>query len=277
MMINGGSSCVKGTKPENGEDRGETGQVRNIKLTLEYDGTQFWGFQRQREGRTVQGVLEKALSVITNRSVTLHGAGRTDAGVHASGQVANFHTRSLLEPDRMMKGLNSLLPGDIAIRRIEIVPDDFHARFSAISRRYEYTIDPGPVRSVFNRCRALHIPWPIDLEAVRGACRLLPGEKDFSSFRGSNDLSEHSIRLMTHAGVEVRSEVIVFFFEASSFLQHMIRIIVGTLLPVGRGRMSVEAFGEIIAARDRRVAGPTAPPHGLCLTDVRYPETCSRD
>jgi tRNA pseudouridine38-40 synthase len=251
--------------------------VRNIKLTFEYDGTHFWGYQRQREGRTVQGVMEQVLSVITDRHVTLHGAGRTDAGVHASAQVANFHTESLLAHDRMMKGLNSLLPRDIAIKRVESVSDDFHARFSAVSRRYEYTIDPRSVRSVFNRCHALHIPFPLDLKAIREACRLLPGEKDFSSFRGSNDLSEHSIRLMTNAGIEVRGEVIVLFFEASSFLQHMIRIIVGTLLPVGRGRMSVEAFGEILAARDRRVAGPTAPPHGLCLTDVRYPETCLRD
>lgn len=245
-------------------------KVRNIKLTFEYDGTDFFGYQRQREGRTVQGELEKALSVITDRAVTVYSAGRTDTGVHALGQVANFHTESGLAIDRMMKGLNSILPGDIAIKRIEIVPDDFHARFSARSRRYEYFIDPRPLRSVFNRRFALHVPYSIDSEAIRKACRYLPGEKDFSSFRCSHDASDHSVRRIIEAGIDVRGEVLALFFEGSSFLQHMVRIIVGTLLSVGRGRMTAEMFSEVIDAKDRRVAGPTAPPHGLYLTRVRY-------
>ncbi|MGB4097966.1 MAG: tRNA pseudouridine(38-40) synthase TruA [bacterium] len=247
--------------------------MRNIKLTFEYDGTDFFGYQRQREGRTVQGELEKALSVITDRPVTVHSAGRTDTGVHALGQVANFHTESVLSIERMLKGLNSILPGDIAVKRIEDVPDDFHARFSALSRRYEYLIDPRSLRSVFNRRFALHVPYSLDCEAIREACRYLPGEKDFSSFRCSHDASEHSVRLMIDAGVDMRGEVLALFFEGSSFLQHMIRIIVGTLLSVGRGRMTAEAFGDVISAQDRRAAGPTAPPHGLYLTHVRYPES----
>ncbi len=246
--------------------------MRNLKLTFAYDGTRFWGYQRQREGRTVQAELEGVLAKITDEPVTIAGAGRTDTGVHATGQVANFHTGSSILPERLMKGINSLLPDDIVIRSIEEVSADFHARFSALSRRYEYIIHDHPERQAFKRLYALHIPFPLDREALNAACAHLIGERDFSSFRASSDASEHSVRNIINAGAEVRGEVFVLFFEANAFLQHMIRIIVGTLLAVGRNRLSVEDFRDIVLAKDRTKAGPTAPPHGLYLTNVRYPE-----
>ncbi len=246
--------------------------MRNIKLVIEYDGTDFWGYQRQREGRTVQGDLERVLSLITNQPVTVYAAGRTDTGVHAAGQVVNFRTASTLAGDRMMKGVNSLLSKDIAVKKLDDVPSDFHARFSAISRRYEYTIDMSATRSVFNRLYALHVPYELNTDAMCAACEHLIGETDFSSFRSSNDMSDHSIRRMIEADGSIHGEVLTLYFEASSFLQHMIRIIVGTLMMVGRGTISKDEFGRIVMAKDRSAAGPTAAPHGLCLTNVRYME-----
>ncbi|MBN1880058.1 tRNA pseudouridine(38-40) synthase TruA [bacterium] len=246
--------------------------MRNLKLTFEYDGTHFWGYQRQREGRTVQAELELVLSQITDQAVTLAAAGRTDTGVHASGQVANFHTESSIPVDKLTRGSNSLLPADIVVHSIEDVAPDFHSRFSALSRRYEYTILDRPLRRAFMRLYGLHIPYGLDRSTMITACRHLIGEKDFSSFRAAGDASEHSIRNMINSGGEARGEVFVLFFEANAFLQHMIRIIVGTLLAVGRGRMSAGEFGEVVAAADRSRAGSTAPPHGLCLTNVRYPD-----
>jgi tRNA pseudouridine38-40 synthase len=244
--------------------------VRNIRLNFEYDGTNFWGYQRQREGRTVQGELERVVSQITDRRVVLYAAGRTDTGVHASGQVANFKTDSSLSSDKMLRGINSLLSNDVAVRVVEDVPPEFHARFSALSRRYEYTIDTAKFHSVFNRLYALHVPFDLNHGAMCRACGYLLGEKDFSSFRGSNDMSGHSVRKMMAAGGEKKGEILTLYFEASSFLQHMIRIIVGTLLMVGKGALSEADFCDIVTKKDRRAAGPTAASHGLCLTNVRY-------
>lgn len=246
--------------------------MRNLKLVFEYDGTRFWGYQRQREGRTVQAELELVLSMITDRPVTLAAAGRTDTGVHATGQVANFLTCSSIPADRLLKGTNSLLPDDIALRSIEEVAPEFHSRFSAISRRYEYWIRDKVCRSAFDRLYSLHVPFALDRDSMHEACVHLLGEKDFGSFRASGDASDHSIRNMIDAGGMSRGEVFVLFFEANAFLQHMIRIIVGTLLAVGRGRMSIDGFREVVSAADRSRAGVTAPPHGLYLTNVRYPD-----
>ncbi|MCD4652457.1 tRNA pseudouridine(38-40) synthase TruA [bacterium] len=244
--------------------------MRNLKLTFEYDGTHFWGYQRQRAGRTVQGELEAVLSTITNSPVTLFSAGRTDSGVHSAGQVANFKTETCLAEPVLLKGINSLLPRDIALQSIEEVSDDFHARFSALSRCYEYRIYNSLRKTVFNRLYALHIPQSLEREAMSEACEYLIGERDFSSFRAIGDVSTHSFRRMIKAGGRSQGEVFVLFFEANAFLQHMIRIIVGTLLAVGRGNMTIAEFREIVLACDRSKAGPTAPPHPLCLTNVRY-------
>lgn len=246
--------------------------MRNLKLTFEYDGTHFWGYQRQRAGRTVQGELERVLSTITDCPVTLYTAGRTDAGVHASGQVANFKTENKLDLKVLLRGVNSLLPRDIAVQQIERVDEAFHARFSACARRYEYTIHTGESRTVFNRLYALYHPKNLDLAAMVSASERLLGERDFASFRAAGDVSAHSFRRMIEVGGEERGEAFVLFFEANAFLQHMIRIIVGTLLMVGRGNLSIDGFQQIIDECDRSKAGPTAPPHPLCLTNVRYDE-----
>ena len=246
--------------------------MRNIKLTFEYDGTRFWGYQRQMAGRTVQGELERVLSTITDAPVTLYCAGRTDSGVHASGQVANFKTQCRLDEKVLFRGVNSLLPYDIALTDIRDMPEDFHARFTALARRYRFTIHNSTKRTVFNRLYALHIPKRLDSDAMNAACHELLGEKDFSSFRAAGDATAHSVRRMIEAGAVRKGEVIELFFEANAFLQHMIRIIVGTLLMVGRGNMTIQQFRDVVSARDRSEAGPTAPPHGLCLTDVRYPD-----
>jgi len=244
--------------------------MRNLKIRFEYDGTNFWGYQRQRSGRTVQGELERVLSKITNRQVTLYSAGRTDTGVHSSGQVANFKTECKLEESVLFRGINSMLPADIALQTIEEVDLEFHARFSALSRCYEYTIFNSERKTVFNRLYVLHVPNPLDRDKMFRACECLCGEKDFSSFRAVGDASAHSFRRMIEAGIRSEGEVFVIFFEANAFLQHMIRIIVGTLLIVGRGNMTIAEFQDVILACDRSKAGPTAPPHPLCLTNVRY-------
>lgn len=244
--------------------------MRNIRLKLAYDGTDFWGYQRQLSGRTVQGELEKIISKVTNAPITLYAAGRTDSGVHAAGQVANFKTGTRLSVEEMHRAFNALLPNDIAVSRVEQVPDAFHARFSARSRCYEYRIRNTPDRNVFTHRYELHVAKPLDHAAMIAATRYLPGERDFSSFRAAGDSSAHSIRRMIDAGGYEDGEVLVLFFEANAFLQHMIRIIVGTLLMVGRGSMTVQAFENVVNARNRAKAGSTAPPHALCLTNVRY-------
>ncbi|MBN1295879.1 tRNA pseudouridine(38-40) synthase TruA [bacterium] len=244
--------------------------MRNVKLVFEYDGTRFWGYQRQAAGRTVQGEMERILSILTNAAVTLNSAGRTDSGVHATGQAANFKTGSRLTDEQLLNGLHALLPSDIAIRRVETVDMVFHARFSAVARRYEYRIRNADRKSVFHRLYELHVTDQLDAQNMDLGCRCLIGEHDFSSFRAAGDTSAHSKRNMMEAGCCRDGEVILLFFEANAFLQHMIRIIVGTLLPVGRGRMTVAEFLDVLQARDRARAGTTAPPHGLCLTAVRY-------
>jgi len=244
--------------------------VKNIRLTFAYDGTDFQGYQRQPVGRTVQGALESVISRVTNGPITLYGAGRTDSGVHAAGQVANFRTGTRLTTAEMHSAFNALLPVDIAVHRVEEVPETFHARFSARARRYEYRIRNTLCRDVFSQRFELHHPKPLDRDAMIRGCHCLMGERDFASFRASGDSSAHSVRRMIDAGGRNEGEVLILFFEANAFLQHMIRIIVGTLLIVGRGNMTVRDFEKIIDARDRAAAGPTAPPHGLCLTNVRY-------
>jgi tRNA pseudouridine38-40 synthase len=244
----------------------------NLKLIVEYDGTDFHGFQIQPEVRTVQGVLQTVLSRITNAPVKLTTAARTDAGVHARGQVVHFHTVSKLNGGKIHKGANALLPPDVAIRSIETVPDDFHARFSAVSRTYVYCIDNTVIRSPFRRRFALHVPDRLDENIMMEAAREMIGERDFSSFRGAQDASRHSIRRLIRTWCEREDDQIRLYFEANAFLQHMIRNIVGTLLMVGRGKMSIEQFSMILAACDRCKAGPTIRPDGLCLLEVRYPE-----
>jgi len=245
--------------------------VRNIKLTIEYDGTAFHGWQIQPGLRTIQGVIKERIAQITQGEVNLIGAGRTDAGVHAFGQVANFQTESFIELIALQRGLNSLLSPDIVIKGIEEVEEGFHARFSARSKIYEYHILNRSYPSALLRAYAWFIPHQLDLASMERCGRLLIGSHDFSSFRASGDESRHSVREVIRLEIERRQgDLIVIVIEANAFLREMVRSIVGTLVDVGRGKTTLEEFEKIFQARDRRQAGMTAPAQGLFLVEVKY-------
>lgn len=245
--------------------------MRNIKLTIEYDGSSYHGWQIQPDLRTIQGVMREKIAQITQGDVNLIGAGRTDAGVHALGQVANFQTESAIDLIALQRGLNSLLPPDIVITEVEEVEEEFHARFSARSKVYEYHILNRSYPSALLRANAWFIPYKLDLPSMRKCGKLLIGSHDFSSFRASGDESRHSIREIIHLEIEKRQDnLIVLTIEANAFLREMVRSIVGTLVDVGRGKTSFSEFKEIFGAHDRRKAGMTAPAQGLFLVEVTY-------
>lgn len=245
--------------------------MRNIKLLIEYEGTDFHGWQKQPDQRTVQGVIEEVLEKLLGHRVRLIGASRTDSGVHALGQVANFKTTSKFPVLELKRALNALLPEDVAVLEVKEVPLDFHARFWAKSKVYEYKIFQRETRSPFVRRHYWHLPEELDLERMEKCCRLILGAHDFSSFRLSGSDSKNPVREMLKAEVQRRtSQELVFVFEATGFLRGMVRSLVGTLVDVGRGKLTPEQFKEILYARDRSKASPTAPPQGLYLVEVKY-------
>ncbi len=242
----------------------------NIKLTVEYDGTRYHGWQIQASGETIQAVLERAVSTFVGKSTRITGSGRTDAGVHALGQVVNFLSDRDVDPHKMRRGLNALTPEDITIKEVEVVPDSFDARRDGRSRIYEYRIFNRSTPSPFYLNRAWHVHEPLDLQAMRAAVQCLEGEHDFSSFRAAGCDALHPVRKVYRTVIEERSELLVYTIEATAFLRHMVRNIVGTLVEVGRGGRSAQSFAELLESRDRTKAGPTAPPHGLYLVEVKY-------
>jgi len=245
--------------------------VRNIKLTIEYDGTAYHGWQIQPGLRTIQGMMREQIAQITQQEVNLIGAGRTDAGVHALGQVANFQTESTIDLASLQRGLNSLLPPDIVIISAEEMEEGFHARFSARCKTYEFRILNQPYPSAILRQYAWFIHDELDLPSMKECGKLLVGSHDFSSFRASGDESRHSIREVFRLEIARREgNLIVIAIEANAFLREMVRSIVGTLVDVGRGKTSFAEFKEIFEAHDRRRAGMTAPAHGLFLSEVTY-------
>jgi tRNA pseudouridine38-40 synthase len=245
--------------------------VRNIKLTIEYDGTAYHGWQIQPGVRTIQGVMREQIAQITQKKVNLIGAGRTDAGVHALAQVANFKTESTIDLLALQRGLNSLLPSDIVVKGAEEVEVEFHARFSARSKVYEYHILHQPYPSALMRDYAWFIHEELDLASMKKCAKLLFGSHDFSSFRASGDESRHSIREVIRLEIERREgNFVVIAIEANAFLRGMVRSIVGTLMDVGERKTSFAEFKEIFGAHDRRRAGMTAPAHGLFLVEVKY-------
>lgn len=242
----------------------------HLGAVVEYDGRRYAGFQRQKRGITIQEEIEKALASVTQEQTKIVGAGRTDAGVHATGQVISFSTgwkRSLSE---LQRALNALLPFDIAILELSEVPLDFHARKSALSRRYRYTIFNRPVRSPLSRLYAYHWAGELDLEAMREALDYLIGTHDFASFGRVRPGGSTVCQVLE---VDCRREggYIHIDLVANAFLKRMVRSIVGTLLHVGRGELSPQGFKEVLEGKDRRRAGGLLPSHGLCLTKVSYP------
>ncbi len=247
--------------------------MRNIKLTIEYDGTAYHGWQIQPGLKTIQGVMKERIAQITQEKVNLIGAGRTDAGVHALGQVANFKTESAIDVTSLQRGLNSLLAPDIVITGVEEMEERFHARFSARSKIYEYCILNQPYPSAIGRYYTWFIHHGLDISSMKRCGEILIGSHDFSSFRASGDESSHSIREVFRLEIERRNgNLIVVAIEANAFLREMVRSIVGTLVDVGRGKTSFEEFKEIFQAQDRRQAGMTAPARGLFLIEVKYGE-----
>ena len=242
----------------------------NIKLTVEYDGTRYHGWQVQAKGETIQAVLERAISTFVGKSTRITGSGRTDAGVHALGQVVNFYSDEDLNLHKVRRGLNALTPEDITIKDVEIVPDSFDARRDGRSRIYEYHILNRPTPSPFFLNRAWHVHESLDLQPMREAMHCLEGEHDFSAFRAAGCDAAHPVRTVYRTSLEQQGELLVYTIEATAFLRHMVRNIVGTLVEVGRGVRSPQSFAELLKSRDRTKAGPTAPPHGLYLVEVKY-------
>jgi tRNA pseudouridine38-40 synthase len=244
--------------------------MRTLKLVLEYDGSRYCGWQVQGHEPTIQGVLEQALAKILGERIRVHGAGRTDAKVHALGQVASFRTSATLPTDALRHGLNSLLPRDIAVYEIEEAAPDFHARFSAQGKTYVYRILTRPVRSPIRLRYVWHMPRSLDVGSMTEAATALLGTHDFTSFRAAGSGVVTSERTITAVTLDREDDEIVLRCTASGFLRHMVRNIVGTLVEVGHGRRTPSEVPRIIAARDRRVAGMTAPPQGLYLVQVLY-------
>jgi len=244
--------------------------MRNIRLLIEYDGANYQGWQVQPKGLTVQGMIEEKLTLITGEAVHLIGSGRTDSGVHAFGQVANFKTKSKLDVHSIQKALNSLLPPDIVIQKAEEVEEDFHARKQSKSKVYEYRILNRALRSTFYRMYAWHIPKKLNLREMEEATKWLIGEHDFSSFRSVGSPTRTAIRRVIRAEWKRgRDGLLRFEIEANGFLKQMVRALVGTLVEVGKGKIDSEEFRKILDSRDRKKAGPTAPAHGLFLKEVK--------
>ena len=244
--------------------------MMNIKLTLEYDGTDYHGWQVQPNGKTIQEVLEHALGEILQEKVRLHGSGRTDAGVHAMGQVANLVCSRDIDLWKLQRGLNGLTSRDIVVKKAETVSDSFDARRDARKRVYEYRIWNHPWPSVFHRRFAYHVHYPLKRSAMEESIRVLEGEHDFSSFQASGCDAAHPIRRIYRNSIEVRDNLLVFRIEANAYLRHMVRNIVGTLIEVGREERSPADMAKLLMAKDRTQAGPTAPPQGLFLVEVEY-------
>lgn len=251
------------------EGRGE-GSRKNVMLIVEYDGTEYSGFQVQPNAPSVQGQIEQSLLRLTGESIRIVGAGRTDAGVHATGQVVNFLTGSALSPGEFLRALNSLLPPDIAVKAASYVDLGFHARFAARSREYEYRILNRLAKPAVGRQYVYHYRRWLDVDAMHDACQSLVGTHDFAAFAAADDEVRSTVRTVLAAECRRDGEMVIVTIQADGFLPRMVRNIVGTLVWVGTQTIDLAQFQEIMLARDRNRAGPTAPARGLCLTKVNY-------
>ena len=243
---------------------------KNYKLTIAYDGTRFFGWERQPDRETIQGKLESVLEKLNGAPVDVIGAGRTDAGVHARAMVASVRLDVAESCEEIRDYMNRYLPDAIAVREVKEAGERFHARYNALGKTYRYTCFVGEVKPVFDRRYVTMLDYKVDVEKMRQAAAILAGEHDFRSFCGNPRMKKSTVRLVDSITIEQNKDRIHFTFHGTGFLQNMVRILVGTLLEVGRGYWDVDYVQTILEAKDRKLAGPTAPPEGLCLMKVDY-------
>lgn len=244
--------------------------MRNIKLTIEYDGTQFGGWQKQPNKLNIQGEIEKAIQTVTGKEVELIGSGRTDAGVHAFAQVANFKIDTDFPLEKMAIAFNSQLKKSIRIKKVEEVDEEFHSRYHCHKKTYGYIIENSEQGTAIYRNMTYHVPQLLDVEAMQKAANYLVGEHDFSSFKSSGTSSKSSVRTIYSAQVLKEQERVVIQLTGNGFLYNMVRIISGTLVEIGKGEKKPEEMKTILEAKDRSLAGKTLPPQGLFLMNVEY-------
>lgn len=243
----------------------------NYKIILQYEGTRYDGWQKQgNTENTIQGKLENILAKMTGQEVEVHGSGRTDAGVHAQGQVANFHLEEDLEPEQVKAYLNRYLPDDIAVMKAERAQERFHSRLSAVKKVYTYQIETGPKRDVFTRRLQYGLGQELDVAAMKQAAMLLCGTHDYKSFCGNRRMKKSTVRTVEAIDIKKDGSHVVLTFVGNGFLQNMVRIMAGTLIEAGLKKRTPQSMKEILAALDRQAAGFTAPAEGLCLAGVLY-------
>lgn len=245
--------------------------MRNIRLLLQYEGTRYQGWQRQQStGNTIQGKLEQLLERMCGEPVELQGSGRTDAGVHARGQVANFHTNCEMSLEEMQAYINTYLPEDIAVISVSEAAPRFHSRLNACGKHYEYLVINSAVPDVFHRRYALEVPERLDVQAMERAASYLLGEHDFKSFTSSRRGKKSTVRRIDEISITAEGSLLRFTFKGSGFLHHMIRILMGTLLEVGMGKRRADSMEELLLNGDRAQAGPLVPAKGLTLVEVYF-------
>jgi len=245
--------------------------MQKYKAVLEYDGTAYHGWQLQKDLPTVQGEIEAVLERILRTPTRVHGAGRTDAGVHAAGQTAHFVAEWRHGPEKLQKACNALLPRDISICRLDEAPEVFHARHSAKTKTYVYSIFNHPLSSPLRRLYTWHVPVTMDASLMAEAARHLLGSHDFAAFGSPTDGTPSTVREMIETRIDIPAPAMLSFtITGTGFLRYMVRSLVGTLVEVGKGRMSPSVFLVVLRSGERSLAGPTAPPQGLCLKSVRY-------
>jgi len=263
-------SCVTFTLKQLFTDTGEKNMKKNYKLTISYDGSRYYGWEHQPDRPTIQGKLEGVLSRMCGEFTDVIGAGRTDAGVHAKAMVANAVMDTDLTPDEIRDYMNRYLPEDIAVKEVREASERFHARYKAVGKLYCYTCFDGPVKPVFQRKYVTVLDYHPDLDRMRKAAAYLEGKHDFKSFCGNPKMKKSTVRIVDKIEIIRKGGFIYFNYHGTGFLQNMVRILTGTLLEVGRGKISPEDIPDILAAENRQYAGPTAPPGGLCLMKVDY-------
>lgn len=246
--------------------------MSNIMLRIAYDGTRYVGWQIQPNGVSIEEKLVQSIEKVTGEKVTLYGSGRTDSGVHALGQVANFHTTAHIPPERFAFAINAYLPKDIRVMTSEAVPVNFHSRYSAVGKAYLYQIDTGVIPSPFTMPYTWHVPYSLDMSALKKAKAAFVGRHDFAAFMASGSAVTDTVRQITALEMMEADHILKFRFTGNGFLYNMVRIIMGTIIDVGLGKLSADKIPAIIAEKDRRQAGMTAPAKGLFLERVFYPE-----